>query len=150
MAINSAVENDNLPELDLQGRFQTNVLLESIGLKIFSHNPCSLDCKGSIAMANKFVKVAEEKGFESEIKGLREILSWPVSWSALHGIAEIKTPVMKIITNTEATAVRYLVRQHGTVFPQEGARGLGFPYHQPRRLTFSDSLSFKRGLENPL
>ena len=57
---------------------------------------------------------------------------------------------MKIITNTEATAVKYLLRQHGTVFPQEGAMGLGFPYRQPKRLTFSESLSFKRGLENPI
>lgn len=81
---------------------------------------------------------------------LENILSWPVSWSTLHGIAEIKTPVCKIICNTDATATKYTLRLRGTRYPEEGAQGLGFPFRQPKRLALSDSKGFERGLENPL
>jgi hypothetical protein len=59
-----------------------------------------------------------------------ELLDWPVEWSALHGIAEIRTPVVKIATRTDPTPERYVVRWMGKSFPADGARGLMFPYSQ--------------------
>ncbi len=81
---------------------------------------------------------------------MREILSWPAEWSALHGIAEIKTPVLKVSTRTDATAKKYVVRRQGEKYPAEGARGLGFPYSQPRQPLVTLSPGFRRGLDNPV
>jgi hypothetical protein len=81
---------------------------------------------------------------------LTEILTWPVEWSALHGIAEIKTPVLKVSTNTDATALKYVVQRKGASYPVEGAHGLKFPYQTPQRLPLTDSRGFKQGLINPL
>jgi hypothetical protein len=76
-----------------------------------------------------------------------EILDWPVQWSALHGIAEIKTPVLKVSARTDATPVDYVVRRPGRARPREGARGLGFPYGRVRSRRLSESSGYKRGLE---
>jgi len=76
---------------------------------------------------------------------LEEILSWPVELTALHGIAEIKTPLFKISTNAGIIGVKHSVRWLGQSFPVEGARGLVFPYRAPERLMISQSEGFKRG-----
>jgi hypothetical protein len=81
---------------------------------------------------------------------LLEILSWPVEWSALHGIAEIKTPVLKVCTRTDATPSKYVVRRQGDAYPEEGAKGLTFAYRLPRRPLLTQSMTFHRGLTNPV
>jgi hypothetical protein len=62
---------------------------------------------------------------------LPEILSWPIEWSALHRIAEIKTPVLKAFTRTDATPCKDTVRRQGDSYPLEGIRGLNFPHRLP-------------------
>ena len=37
-----------------------------------------------------------------------EILSWPVEWSVLHGIAEIKTPIFRVISRSDARDINAL------------------------------------------
>jgi len=74
-------------------------------------------------------------------------LSWSAEWSGLHGIAEIKTPVLKVITNTDATARKGILRWNGSTFPAEGANGSTFPYRAPTSVTLTSSPSFHRGLE---
>jgi hypothetical protein len=59
---------------------------------------------------------------------LDEVLAWPVEWSALHGIAEIRTPIAKVAMQTDATASKYTIQYPGRGYPREGARGLVFPY----------------------
>ena len=59
---------------------------------------------------------------------LTEILSWPVQWSALHGIAETRTPVFKISSDTDATADKLTLTYLGTAEVARPRRGLGFPY----------------------
>jgi SAM-dependent methyltransferase len=81
---------------------------------------------------------------------IEEILSWPVEWTALHGIAEIKTPVLKVVTRTDATAERYVVRRPGASWPREGSTGVRFPFQTPERALVSDSAGFHRGLEHPI
>jgi hypothetical protein len=58
-------------------------------------------------------------------------MQWPVEWSALHGIAEIKTPIVKLSTRTDATPEKLILRYHGERYPQEGAHGVRFPYAVP-------------------
>jgi hypothetical protein len=82
---------------------------------------------------------------------MTEILSWPVEWSALHGIAEIKTPILKVSTYTDSTAKKHIVRFNGIRYPSEGIVGLRFPYKIPRNHTgITNSASFLKGIEQPI
>jgi hypothetical protein len=101
-------------------------------------------------VARRLLALGREIGFSEEMDWLVEILRWPVEWSALHGIAEIKSPVVKIITQTDATARKYVVRHAGDHYPEEGAHGLGFPYRGRRIPLLTQSPSFQRGLENSI
>jgi hypothetical protein len=130
---------------------ETNVLWRWLGIRAVPHLPCSFDCQHSIALGKKLMEMGRYAGYQDEMDWLLEILSWPVEWSALHGIAEIKTPILKISTRTDATGLKYVVRYKGDVYPSEGAQGLNFPYcltHTQPHLT--NSRGFKRGLDNPI
>ena len=89
-----------------------------------------------------------ELGFGAEIEWLREILGWPLEWSALHGIAEIKTPVLRASARTDATPRKYVVRWEGESYPEGGASGLSFPYPRPGRPKLTASAAFGRGLRH--
>jgi SAM-dependent methyltransferase len=103
-----------------------------------------------VAHGKKLLDAGRRAGFATEMDWILEILHWPVEWSALHGIAEIKTPILKISTKTDATAKKYLIQRRGTRYPVEGAQGLKFPYQMPDHLHLTDSKGFKQGLHNPL
>src|SRR5262249_31321018 len=114
------------------------------------HLPCRFDCVPSVEAADRFLALGRAAGYAEEMDWLIDMLSWPIEWSALHGIAEIKTPVFKITTMTDATPEKYVVRQHGRSSPEEGSQGLTFPYRRPEHLLITDSPGFRRGLENPI
>jgi len=97
------------------------------------HLPCDFHCEPTLKIGRCLLAVAERSGHAAEADWLQEILSWPAEWSALHGIAEIKTPVLKCITRTDHTDLKYTVRWRGESFPREGAAGLAFPYRPPKR-----------------
>jgi hypothetical protein len=65
---------------------------------------------------------------EQERFWMVEILSWPVKWTALHGIAEITSPIHRMSVPTDATVETLEVRYAGAGYPAEGARGSGFPH----------------------
>ena len=136
--------------VEVSGPPQANILWRWLGVRPVSHLPCRFDCPATVALADRLLAVGREAGFGDEMSWLLEILRWPVEWSALHGIAEIKTPVLKITTMTDATARKYVVRRHGDAYPPEGAVGLSFPYRQPHVPLLTQSLGFQRGLENPI
>ena len=81
---------------------------------------------------------------------MEEILNWPASWSALHGIAQVKTPVLKVSTRTDATGHEFVVRRPGSRMPDEAAAGLVFPFRSPERPGVTHSMAFRRGLETPI
>ena len=134
----------------VDGPPEANILLRWLGIRAVPHLPCRFDCPGTVALGRKLLAVGRDAGFGIEMEWLLQLLSWPVEWSALHGIAEIRTPIVKISTTTDATAERYEVQRDGDGYPAEGARGLHFPYRPPERLRVLSSLGFRRGLENPL
>jgi hypothetical protein len=106
---------------------QNNILMRWMGPRMVSHLPCSFNCAPSIEIGNRNWARLNEFNV-SESMWLRQILDWPMEWSALHGIAEIRTPILKIMTRTDATAEKLTVRWMGRSYPPEGARGLSFPY----------------------
>jgi hypothetical protein len=127
-AVRCATTDSRLVEMSQPGL--TNMLLMPIGLYTNSHISCSFDCKKSIAVENlKRELVARAlPEFVSVWDTLNEVLAWPMEWSALHGIAEIRTPVFTICKQTVATANEYIVRTISRSRPAESAYGLRFPY----------------------
>jgi hypothetical protein len=150
MALNTLGVEDSSAICEIAGPPHTNMLWRSLGVRAVNHFPCSFGCKATIELAEEFLNAGRNGGYSTRIDWLLEILSWPVEWSALHGIAEIKTPVLKIATSTDATYEKYIVRRQGTAYPEEGAQGLGFPYRQTGQTPITDSESFRRGLANPI
>ena len=134
MAANTVVPKDKLVVLESRGAQLANILWRWLGVRAVPHLPCRFDCGETIQFAERLLLVAERAGFTDEVNWIREILSWPVEWSALHGIAEVKTPILRLSTRTDATASKYVIRWTGTSYPQDGATGLRFPYRGPARL----------------
>jgi hypothetical protein len=69
-------------------------------------------------------------------------------WSALHGIAEIKTPVLKASTRTDATPCNYTLRRQRDNYPLEGVRRLSSPYRLPPQRILNGSRELQRGLDH--
>src|SRR5262249_34440936 len=65
----------------------TNILLRWVGVRRVPHLPCRFDCAASIRFADRFTEVFQALGFAEELEWIDEMLSWPIEWSALHGIA---------------------------------------------------------------
>jgi hypothetical protein len=133
--------------LQVSGPALSNPLWRWLGLQAGFQLPCRFDCQATVAIAERLAAAGRAAGFGDEFDWQGEIFSWPVEWSALHGIAEIRTPVLKISTKTDATASTYIVRRTGDRYPAEGARGIRFPYQQheqPALLTLS--LNYRKGI----
>lgn len=60
------------------------------------------------------------------------MLNWPIRWSSLHGIAIITTPVLKIVTSSDALAETVIVDRNGPIYPDEGATGVDYPFRATR------------------
>lgn len=111
----------------------SNFLLASIGLAPTPFQPTSFDCPHAAASFEELVASGRRRGFAVEMDWLTEMLCWPMQWSALHGIAETKTPVLKISSDTDATADKLTLTYLGTADVALAAQGLGFPYRPARQ-----------------
>jgi hypothetical protein len=132
MAAQTVPSPEDAVQIDVRGGAPvTNVLWRSIGIRAVPHLPCAFECRSSIDLGARLMEVGLQAGFGVEMSWLEEVLSWPVEWSALHGIAEIKTPILSITTRTDATPKKYVVRVLGEKYPDQGATGLAFPYRAP-------------------
>ena len=137
-------------EIEIPQVSSNNILLRWLGVRAVFHLPCRFDCEATQQLADNLADVARNAGFDEELAWLSEMLRWPVEWSALHGIAEIKTPVVKISTRTDATSQKYTVQYLGDTYPEKGIQGLTFPYKQPAKRQVSESKQYKAGMENPI
>ena len=137
-------------EIEIPQVFSGNILLRWLGVRAVFHLPCSFNCEVTQQLADNLADIARNAGFSQQTAWLSEMLRWPVEWSALHGIAEVKTPVVKISTRTDATPNKYIVRYLGDRYPEEGVQGLTFPYKRPAKRQVSDSQQYKAGLDNPI
>jgi hypothetical protein len=146
----SANESGRQIEIHQDTPFQANILWRWMGVRAVPHLPCSFTCPATVRFANALMALGREIGYRAEMEWIEEILSWPVSWSSLHGIAELKTPVLKASTRSDATASEFVVRRHGRRTPAEAATGLKFPFRSPERPGLTHSLSFQRGLDAPI
>jgi hypothetical protein len=112
------------------------------GVRTVSHLPCSFECQSSLEQSKTTLQIMAKR-FPEEAEWLTEATSWPVEWTALHGIAEIRTPITRTSVATDATANKLTVRYLGEGYPAEGASGLTFPHRpsmpKPIKLLLSNS-----------
>lgn len=118
--------------VSVAGDWAANPLLAPVGLVVQPLWPGGFDCPDAAARGAALVAAAGRHGREEAIGWLRAALSWPVAWSALHGIAEVKTPVFRFIRTTPPTPGVLAVLREGAAMPEGAARGLGFPFAAPR------------------
>jgi hypothetical protein len=109
-----------------------NILLRGLGIRAVFHFPCGFGCSKSLEVSERLTAVGRTEGFAQEMEWLCEMLRWPMEWSALHGLAEIKTPVLKCCLSTDATPTLYRVLVEGSEVPKEAAKGIGHPYKNHR------------------
>lgn len=124
----------------------SNILWRWMGVRTIPHLPCRFDCPESIQFGARLLELGRSAGYAQEVEWMASILSWPAEWSALHGIAEVKSPILKITTRTDATAKKWVVRWVGTTYPDEGAVGVQFPYQTSKKPTLTSSPGYARGL----
>lgn len=125
-----------------------NIMLRWLGVRLVPHLPCSLACEATHQQALDFLAVGHEAGFSEEMWWVEEMLAWPVEWSALHGVAEIRTPVCTVSTRTDATAGNLVVQREGIAYPAEGVRGLRFPFQQEDKRRVTSRPAFARAFEH--
>ena len=109
--------------VEVAGPPLANILWRWVGARAVPHLPCRTDCEATVAFGEALVAVGRATGFADEMDWLEEVLSWPVEWSALHGIAEIKTPILP----REHPHRRHSRAVHGPS-PRHGVPGRGCPW----------------------
>ena len=103
-----------------------NQLWSVIGIRQVPHEVCSINCKRSYSQAETFRKMMDSQIAEWS----EQLFSWPVEWSALHGIGELRSPILKLAFPTVATLRKKTIWWRGSQFPTEGAHGVRFPFNQ--------------------
>lgn len=122
------------PEVDVRCPPTLNMLLRPLGIDLLGYLPCNLNCEESQRLASTFIALGREDGMTETMDWLMEILDWPAEWSALHGIAELKTGIVKLVYNTDFTHEKLTVHYHGHTLAIDAARGLSFAYRKPQGL----------------
>ncbi len=102
----------------------TSTMLHWLGIRFVPHLPCSFECEQTIRQGKENANAWKETGRKEVVAWAKEMLSWPVEYTALHGIAEIKTPIVRITCSTDPTVEKYTIRVQGTQFPLLGAPSL--------------------------
>ena len=148
MALATTPAANGADTLEVSGPIEANILWRWMGVRAVPHLPCSFDCGATVELGQRLIRLGHQAGFNEEMQWLREILNWPAEWSALHAIAEIKTPLLKVSARTDATARKYTVRRIGEAYPEEGAQGVRFPYRRQSKVPRTRSRGFRQGLEH--
>jgi hypothetical protein len=126
MARRSCAPQDRVADLQLAAG--ANTLLRPLGIYPVFHAPCSFACVETLARSAEIAALGRSIGLGQDMEWLDEILSWPTLWSALHGLAEVKNPVLRLVTTTDATGEKIEIRARSERYPLEGARAVRFPY----------------------
>ena len=121
------------------GPYQCNILLRHLGVRPVFHLPCSFNCEKTVRLANNILSY-RSMGYEKEIAWLIEILNWPVKWSSLHGVAITTTPVVKVISSTDALAEKEEIERDGN-YPEAGVSGNEFTTPRMMNLVMEDRWS---------
>lgn len=128
--------------IDVKGSPELNPFWIPTGIRMVPHFPCRFNCHDAQLFAQKFIVTGTKAGYATAMKIALEILSWPVEWSCLHGIAEIRTPILKISQRTDMTIQKCAIHFLGSSYPEEGAKPLRSLLRIPSYASGSTASSF--------
>ena len=132
-------------ERTLTGPPALSRLLARIGLRVLEYLPCAPDCGAAQAAAQRRLSALQARDPEAS-EWLLQSLAWPIRWSALHGIVEIKTPLFKVCHDSEDSPACHALVRAGEAWPEAGAQGVRAPFRAPPRRLVSDGARHLRGL----
>lgn len=76
--------------LGANGPARGNILLRWLGIRLVPHLPCSFNCPLTALQGTMFATLGRMNGMAAEIDALEQLLSLPMSYSALHGIGIVQ------------------------------------------------------------
>lgn len=83
------------------GSLEANMLWRWFGIRWVSHLPCSFQCQHTIQQGQALRQLMKAEGLHESAHTIDTVLSWPVRWSGINGIAEIVGPCVKVSTRTD-------------------------------------------------
>lgn len=117
--------------IEIEGSPHSHGLLSRLGVATIQHQTCTFGCPPSEVLGEALLTLARQEGYEAEAAHVQELLSLAVSWSALHGISEIKTPLFKLATEAQPTPWKHAIQYHGKTQIAFGGVGLNAPFGPP-------------------
>jgi hypothetical protein len=109
-----------------------NVLLRHIGIRPVFHLPCSFMCKESCKIGMDVYDLMVSLGHKNEAEWSRELVSMPMEWTSLHGIASLVTPLFKMFYATDALPRKVTLHLLSEHYPELSASGNAFPFINSR------------------
>ena len=88
-------------ELDVDGPPEANLLLRHLGVRLVPHLPCSPDCEATVELGRRLADVGRKTGVN--VAALYRLLDLPATYSALHGVAVVETPHLRLWAGTDYT-----------------------------------------------
>ncbi len=128
------------------GPWASNILLRWLGVRAVPHIPCSGTCQETLDLADRFRELEQVRYHDDVAAWREEMLSWPIVYSALHGIAEVTAPVLRFVTTTDVTGDEVRRTREGTRYPEEGASGTTAPFRRREIVAITSGRSFRAGL----
>lgn len=120
----------------------TNVLLKPLGVRPVFHLPCSFVCQSTYELGEDILALMEQV-FPRESAWLQALVSMPMEWSSLHGVAMVVTPILKLVYASDPLPSKVTFHLVSNTYPEHGARGTQFPFStvSPMRLIRPRSLN---------
>jgi len=78
----------------------------------------------------------EVLGYKKEAESIKELVSMPMYWSSLHGVAILVTPIFKMVYNTDPLPHKVILKLLSDHYPEHGARGNQFPFTDVKPIQF--------------
>ncbi|HET8846037.1 MAG TPA: radical SAM protein [Ktedonobacteraceae bacterium] len=123
-------------QIDISCSPVMNILLRQLGIALPDYLPCHLHCEESTRRSSALLALGHEVAAGEEIHWLEEMLNWPAEWSTLHGVAELKTGIVKLAYESDFFEQKHTIRYHGVTLASDAARGLSFAYQNPQGRPF--------------
>lgn len=125
---------------DQRNLMYNNVLLRHIGIRGVFHLPCSTECEPSVQIGAQIIGIMmHTEGLMDPADWLQELLSMPMEWSSLHGVAMVTTPILKTIYASDPLPKKAVLNLRSDSYPKEGASGTKFPFQHFRQLKLKKS-----------
>jgi len=91
-----------------------NNLLRYFGIRITPHLTCSMQCDETIKWGEEWMEIMTQIDEEAAVWA-KEVLSMPLTWNCMKGVAIIDTPIFRGVTNSDTSIDKKLVNNLGWV-----------------------------------